>query len=133
MRKLGLAMLFGALVLAWAMPARAAVGVAIPGSEAAGFGTPVVVVPSGQSVTFVNADALSFGHNLSSVARFPGAAPSYATWCRGVQQGFCSVFWTPNLDAGQTSPVLGVDRLAAGQYAFRCTLHVRMTGTLVVV
>lgn len=77
----------------------------------AGYLTPVVVMQHGGTLTYTNAGDITH-HDVDSVE--PGL--------------FASDF----ADIGESVPVVGVDRLAPGQYAFKCSLHVGMQGTLVV-
>jgi plastocyanin len=125
-----------AIALSFAMaaaPARAVVGLAVPGSENQGFATPVIVVPHGQTATFVNADIASYFHNLWSTKAFGGTRPpSYAKWCTGFARGTCPTFWTETVAGGQVTPVAGVERLAVGEYPFYCSLHGSMAGKLIV-
>lgn len=124
----------GAVLLSVAMmsPAQAVVGLAIPGSETIGFVPPVMVAPAGQSGTFVNADPVSYFHNLWSTAHFSGTVPSYAKWCTPFAKNTCPKFWSDTVAGGSVTPILGIERLTPGQYEFYCSLHGTMSGTLIV-
>jgi len=81
---------------------------AVPGSAVTGFATPVVVMRVGQLLYFVNGDA-TVAHTVSG--------PSFDSGIVG---------------PGQILPVTGTAGLKRGHYAFRCTIHPNMTGTLYV-
>jgi polyvinyl alcohol dehydrogenase (cytochrome) len=83
--------------------------VAVPGSVVATYATPIVVLPHGQPLSFVNGD----------VPQHDVVADNGA---------FRSVL----VSTGGSAPVAGADKLAPGQYSFYCSLHRNMTGTLVV-
>jgi len=111
--------------------ANAVVGVAGPGSTAAGFYTPVVLHPAGQPLQFVNAD--SDPHNFIATDAFGSDAQS---WCKigaGYPKGKCPIFWSATITVSEAvTPVLGVERVKAGQrVSFTCTLHGNMSGTLI--
>lgn len=100
--------------------------VAQPAATFSTYATAASVVEVGGEITFVNADA--FRHNV--VSREPGAEDR--PWCAGYGIGRCPLFWSPLINVGQTTPVLGLDRIEAGNtYTFYCTLHTGMQGTLV--
>ncbi len=119
-------------VVATAPGSQAAVAGAIPGSSAAGFATPVVVMPAGEGITFSNLDAAP--HNFVALDLFlKKKAAKKARWCREYDKGKCPLFWSPQIGTGESTEVEGVDRLASGQYAFFCSLHPNsMKGTLVI-
>jgi plastocyanin len=131
MRQMIVAVLAASLVAAGAAPAHAAVAAAGPGGFAAGFATPVVVVAKGEDLTFVNGDVAP--HNVTAVDAFLSKKDAKKTkWCSGFDKGKCPLFWSQTITAGQQTPVEGLDRIEAGkQYAFICTLHPGMKGTLV--
>ena len=105
--------------------------VAIPGSFAAGFATPVVLAQKGAVVTFHNADLAP--HNvIASDAFVPRKAARKTKWCSGYQAGRCPLFWSATIGMGDNTPVLGLQRIKPGkQYAFFCSLHPNMRGVLV--
>lgn len=112
-------------------PAHAAVAAAAPGGFAAGFATPVVVVAKGEALTFANADVAP--HNVTAVDAFLSKKDAKKSkWCTAFDKGKCPLFWSPTITAGEQTEVQGLDRLEPGkQYAFICTLHPNMKGTLV--
>ena len=81
-----------------------------PGAANAGYLTPAALVKQGGTLTYTNADIVR--HDV--VSDTPG------------------LFSSPLIAAGESTDVAGVDKLAAGQYAFHCSLHPGMHGTLVV-
>ena len=119
----------GLLLLAG--PAHAAVAAAGPGASTAGFATRVVVTPVGGSVTFVNGDVAD--HTLTaSDAYLPKKVARKTAYCKPYPKRACPLFTTGSVGAGDSASVQGLDRLAAGEYPFRCQIHSGMTGTLVV-
>jgi plastocyanin len=132
LRGLALATLVAAVGLASIVPARAVIAVAGPEGEEAGFATPVVVVPKGQSLTFVNVDPASYNHNFVAYDAFFAGTATKPFWCVGYPAARCPRFWSRIIANGSTTPVEGVPALAAGQYTFVCSLHETMKGTLVV-
>jgi polyvinyl alcohol dehydrogenase (cytochrome) len=87
-----------------------------PGAATAGYLTPVVVMQKGGTLTYTNLADIAH-HDVDSVDNGPDGAPLFAS---------------DFADLGESVPVVGVDKLAAGQYRFKCSLHVGMQGTLVV-
>jgi plastocyanin len=124
--------LAAALVVLAAAPAGAATALAGPGGFAAGFATPVVVSAPGETITFINADVSP--HDFVADGIFlPRKAAKKAKWCSAFRKGTCPLFWTPTITAGESTDVLGVERLESGeQYPFFCSRHPGMKGTLVV-
>ncbi len=125
--------LIACVCVVWAPAhARAAEALAGPGGFAAGFLTPVVVIAPGEAITFTNLDAAP--HNfVASDAFVPKKAAKKAKWCSGFDKGKCPLFWSPTIGTGESAAVEGTDKVEAGaQYAFICTLHPNMKGTLVV-
>ena len=115
-----------------AAPAGAAVAAAGPGGFAAGYLTPAVVVEKGEAITFFNGDVPQHDF-VASDAFVPKKAARKTKWCSGYRKGKCPLFWSARIGAGQTTEVLGLKRLKSGkQYAYFCTLHPNMKGTLVV-
>jgi plastocyanin len=151
----------GALAMLGTAPAAVAQGpltagvtaVAMPGSSLKGFATPVIVLPHGQQLQFVNLDLPD--HNVTACAN-PVPADTAAiqdaalngctdstlygpdtSECavHGFGPGLCPLFFSPthNLSLNPlTSPVYGTESLPAGQYTFYCTVHSYMLGVLVV-
>jgi plastocyanin len=107
-----LAALAGALLLAG--PAAGAFGaervVAIPQST---YATTSVAIDQGEPLTFLNLDALN--HDVTA---------------RGKDASGNPLFSTPLIGPGQEVPVDGADSLSPGTYAFFCTVHPNMEGTL---
>ena len=91
-----------------------ATGAVIAGPEATatGFAPPVVAVPKGSALTFINADTMT--HDVTSVKRKDGKP----------------VFKSPFTGSGSTSQVNGTKKLAPGTYPFFCSLHTQMKGEL---
>ena len=81
-----------------------------PGAFLTTYATPVATVRQGGSVTYTNLDAAQ--HDVVSVD---------------------GLFGTPLIGTGAQAPVAGVESLAPGDYAFYCSLHANMRGTLSVV
>ncbi|MEA2517753.1 MAG: hypothetical protein QOG16_1591 [Actinomycetota bacterium] len=111
--------------------ADAAVIAAGPGSFAAGFLTPVSVGTGAAPLTFVNGDIQP--HNVIASADFLDKATAKKTaWCKGYAKTKCPVFWSATIGTGGNTPVLGLENLESGkQYAFFCSIHPGMKGTLV--
>ena len=80
--------------------------------------TPVVVIERGQPISFGNYDIEP--HNV------------VATKKTGSGRRRRPLFASKVIDFRQSTPVLGVTKLAPGTYQFLCTLHPWMRGTLVV-
>jgi plastocyanin len=123
-----------ALALVLALPTAASAGVAAagPGGFAAGFATPVVVIEKGEGITFYNGDVPQ--HDFVATDAFvPRRQAKRTKWCSGFRRGRCPLFWSPKIGAGQSTAVLGLQRVKPGkQYGFFCSLHPNMKGTLVV-
>lgn len=83
------------------------------------FQPPVVVIEQGDTITFRNAELIAAPHNLREV---PQSSPTGS-----------SRFQSSTISPGQSAAVAGVTGLAAGAYAFACSIHPFMAGTLVVV
>jgi polyvinyl alcohol dehydrogenase (cytochrome) len=83
--------------------------VAGPGAVASTYATPAVTIQQGQSLTFTNLDAVQ--HDVDA------------------RDGS---FESPLVGLGASTPVNGVEALVPGSYAFYCSLHPNMTGTLTV-
>ncbi len=121
----------GLIVVLSATPAGARVAAAGPGAFATGFATPVVVTTVGGTVTFFNSDIAS--HNFTAAEDFvPKKRAKKAEWCASYAKGKCPLFWTSTIAAGQQTDVLGLDLVKSGEtYAFSCSIHPNMRGTLV--
>jgi len=86
-----------------------------PGASSAGYVTPAAVMTAGGTLTYTNADIVR--HDVVADDKGADGAPLFAS---------------PLISAGQSADVAGVAKLTAGQYAFHCSIHVGMQGTLVV-
>ena len=115
-----------------ATPASAAVAASGPGGFAAGYVTPVVVVERGEALTYYNFDVPE--HDFVATDAFvPKKKERSTKWCSGFRSGKCPLFWTPTIGAGESTAVLGLQRVKAGtQYGFFCSRHPNMQGTLIV-
>jgi plastocyanin len=71
-------------------------------------------MPQGGALSFVNADVPQ--HDVTAVTKRNGKP----------------IFNSKLVGLGEVTPVNGVDKLASGNYAFYCTIHPGMTGTLAV-
>lgn len=124
--------LLAALLLLAPLGAAATPGTPIaagPGAWLTDFATKVAVVPVGGELTFVNADLMRH-----DVVAFHVYGEDDQPWCLLFAAGQCPLFWSELASLGETVPVLGLDRLdVATPYAFYCTLHPQMKGTLVAV
>ena len=120
------------LVVGPIAPAGAAEVVTGPGGFVAGFVPPVVVIAEGEGIKYTNADIAP--HNFVAADAFlPKKAAKKAKWCSSYDAGKCPLFWSLTIGTGESTEVLGLETLSAGdQYAFLCTLHPNMKGTLVV-
>lgn len=98
-------------------PAQAVIIASPPAGEATGFVLPQLIVPKGQTATFLNADLVS--HNVESVKKKASGKPLFVSGYPG---------------PGETADITGVSSLAAGSYAFFCAIHKdTMVGTLTVI
>lgn len=132
MRSLKAALLGLVIVGASATTASAGVAVAGPGATYAGYATRVVVVEPGETLTFYSAD-LPEHDFVARDAFVPKKAARKTKWCSGFPTGKCPLFWSARINAGASTQVLGLNRVAPGkQYTFYCTVHPNMTGILVV-
>ena len=131
MRKLGVIAGVLAWTLATAVPAHAVVAAAVPGSYVAGWATPVVVAQSGGDVTVVNDDVAP--HNFVAQEDYlPPKVARKTEWCSAFPKKSCPLFWSETITIGETTTVQGLETIAPGQYAFFCSIHPGMTGTLVI-
>ena len=112
--------------------AQAAVAVTGPGGFLAGFVPPIVVVAPGEGITYANADIAP--HNFVADGHFlPKKAAKKAKWCTAYDKGRCPLFWSPTISLGGRTEVLGLEFVESGNsYAFYCSLHPGMKGTLIV-
>ncbi len=132
MRRIFLAIATLSVAIGGAAPAGAAEAVAGPGSYQAGYLTPLVVVERGETLTLSNFDVA--GHNfVASGAYLSKKAARKAKWCSGFPRGKCPLFWSPTVGANDSTEVLGLKAVKSGtEYAFFCSLHPNMKGTLLV-
>jgi plastocyanin len=132
MRRLLVVPLALVVVLALGGPAAAAVVATGPGGFQAGYLPPVVVVAPGENLDYSNFDVAS--HSVVAAdAYVPRKKAKKVKWCSGFDKGKCPLFWSPAIGVGETTSVLGLERVQSGtQYGFLCTLHPNMKGTLVV-
>ena len=112
--------------------AQAAVAVTGPGGFAAGYLPPIVVVAPGEGITYANADIAP--HNFIAQDSFMTKKQAKkGKWCSGYDKGRCPLFWSATISLGNTTEVLGLENLKSGEsYAFYCSLHPGMKGTLIV-
>ena len=112
--------------------AQAAVAVTGPGGFVAGFVPPIVVVAEGEGITYANADVAP--HNFIALDSFMTKKQAKkGKWCSGYDKGKCPLFWSATISLGNTTEVLGLENLKAGEsHAFYCSLHPGMKGTLIV-
>ena len=108
--------------------------VAGPFAEATGYTEPTIEVDVGGRLSFSNFDVVAHDvvHDVAADG-FGGSADM--PWCGGTHhaEGPCPVFWSPSIGSGETTLVLGLNNVQAGHaYAFFCTLHHSMRGTLIV-
>jgi outer membrane protein assembly factor BamB len=89
--------------------------VAGPGAYVSTYATPAVVMPKGGALSFANADVPQ--HDVTAVKKDSRGKP---------------IFNSKLVGLGEVTPVNGVDKLPSGSYAFYCTIHPGMTGTLAV-
>lgn len=131
-RSLVLGSTLACLVLGVAAPASAAVAVTAPGGFALGFVPPVVVIAEGEGVTYANADVAP--HNFIAEDTYVPAKQAKKTkWCSAYDKGKCPLFWSPTITTGESTEVLGLEGVKSGeQYAFFCSVHPGMKGTLIV-
>lgn len=131
MRRIIVGLAAASLITGLTAPAHAALAAAGPGGFAAGFATPVVVVAPGEELTFVNGDVAP--HNITAIDAFLSKKDAKKSkWCSAFDKGKCPLFWSPTITAGEQTTVEGLDRIVPGkQYAFICTLHPGMKGTLI--
>ena len=132
MRKAGVFIAAVSLFLGSAAPAGAAAAVTGPGGFITGFLPPIVVIAPGEGITYANADIAP--HNFVAYEAFLTKKQAKKTkWCSGYDVGKCPLFWSDTITAGDSTEVLGLERLKSGDsYGFYCSLHPGMKGTLIV-
>jgi plastocyanin len=110
------ALFAAALVMGALAPATTAAAaeriVAIPQST---YATQNVAIDQGEPLSFLNLDALN--HDVTARGKGGNGEP---------------LFSTPLIGPGQEAPVTGSDSLSPGEYAFFCSIHPQMEGTLTV-
>jgi hypothetical protein len=84
-----------------------------PLAQTLGYATPVAVITQGGTLTFANVD--NAAHDVVAVDRGPDGR---------------ALFRSDYANLGQVVPVEGVEELPAGDYAFFCSIHPSMQGTL---
>lgn len=107
-----LALLVVLAVLAMLTPASAAPGyvVAPPGATVAGYLPKPVVLQKGNALKFLNLDTAP--HDVRSTS---------------------GLFYSPVITIGKQKPVWGANLLKKGTYAFYCSIHPNMKGSLRVI
>lgn len=103
-----------------------------PGGFLAGYAPPVVIVDQGEDITYMNGDIAP--HNFIAPDDFIRKKKAKKVeWCSAYDKGKCPLFWSETIGAGETTEVLGLERLKSGnEYAFFCSVHPNMRGTLIV-
>lgn len=87
-----------------------------PEAQSTGYATPVVPVNAGNQVSYVNLDIVQ--HDVTSVDKGPDGRP---------------LFQSKLIGLGESTTIPGTEKLESGkQYAFYCSVHPGMKGTLVV-
>lgn len=119
------------ILLAGAPVVQAAPALTGPAAFAAGYATPVVVIGEGEGVTYYNFDIAP--HDFVALEDFLSKkAARKSKWCSAFE-GKCPLFWSPRIGVGESTEVRGLDAVESGaRYAFYCTVHPNMKGTLVV-
>ena len=114
------------MVLKVPTPPVPSVAIAGPQGATVGFATPSVLTVTGQALTLANADAT--GHDITSKL----TKPKKLKFGKKYYTIQVPLFRSESVPAGSTGPVVGVEGLKPGTYAFFCSLHTGMTGSLVV-
>jgi plastocyanin len=90
--------------------------VAGPEAQSTGYATPAIAMSAGGQLSFTNLDIVQ--HDVTAEQRGPNGAP---------------LFQSKLIGLGEATPVVGVDKLESGHsYAFYCSVHPGMRGTLIV-
>ena len=124
-----IAFLVGALAAAVPLSsAQAVVAAAPPGAAGSGYATQTVVTATGGVVEFVNLDLDA--HNLIAYQEYlPKKEAKTQPWCSGYKKTKCPLFWSETIGPGETQ-VQGLEDIEPGDYAFFCSVHPSMKGTL---
>jgi plastocyanin len=116
--------------LAAALPLPVPVGtvsLAVPGSWLSNYVPPAAAATVGGALTLINLD-IQYHDFVADQAYGPDSQP----WCVTFRAGSCPLFWSPLIATGETTSVLGLENLVAGQvYQYYCTIHPPMRGSLV--
>ena len=127
-RRAPLLLLTLALIAAPTSRAHAVVVLTVPSNEFTNFATPVAFSTTRGPLFLVNTDVVE--HSISSYALRPDDA--FRPWCVYYDDGFCPLFWSPQVVQGVTA-VQGLEDTTPGQdYAFYCGVHPTMQGTLTI-
>jgi plastocyanin len=129
-RRTTLVLVAGALLVtasgAQAAPPVPSVALAGPQAPTVGFATPSVLTVTGQALTLANGDTT--GHDITSKL----TKPKKLKFGKKYYTIQVPLFRSESVPAGSTGPVVGVEGLKPGTYAFFCSLHTSMTGSLIV-
>jgi plastocyanin len=106
-------LVLGTLACALAWPSVAAADKRIEAGPSNKYTTPEVTIDQGEKLTFVNNDVA--GHDVTATDKGPDGKP---------------LFNTPIVNRGESAFVEGSQYLTAGHYAFLCSVHTDMKGTI---
>lgn len=98
----------------WAAPALADATITA-GPAANTFANPDVTIDQGQTITFQNSDSTGAFHDVTADQSGPGGKP---------------LFESETIEGGKASRVARVEFLTTGDYAYHCSVHSFMTGTI---
>jgi plastocyanin len=98
----------------WAAPALADATITA-GPAANTFANPDVTIDQGQTITFQNSDSTGAFHDVTADKTGRDGKP---------------LFESQTVEGGKTSRVARVEFLTTGDYAFHCSVHSFMTGTI---
>ncbi|HWC13480.1 MAG TPA: plastocyanin/azurin family copper-binding protein [Actinomycetota bacterium] len=112
--------------------------VAGPAGFASGYLTTTITMSKGDSLVFTNLDV--FEHDLVHDTAGDGfGGKRNVAWCKKSSEhahdhsGACPVFWSDLIGAGDSTEVMGLNRVKPGKtYSFLCTKHHNMKGKLIV-